>query len=124
LPKRLRLSEAESKRQENGGKPMVIVSVIYPANEGARFDVDYYLKTHVPMVGARAKDGGLREVKVLRGSSAPGGGAPAYSMIALLSFDSAAAFEQVLERHGAEIIGDIPNFSNVQPVIQINDVLI
>jgi uncharacterized protein (TIGR02118 family) len=102
---------------------MVIVSVIYPASEGARFDVDYYLKTHVPMVGMHAKDSGLREVKVLRGSSAPGGGAPAHLMMALLSFDSAAGFEQVLERHGAEIIGDIPNFSNVQPIIQINDVL-
>lgn len=103
---------------------MIIVSVMYPASEGAKFDVDYYLKTHVPMVGARWRDCGLREPKVLRGSSAPGGGAPAYSMIALLTFNSAAAFQQALDRHGAEIIGDIPNFSNVQPVIQINDVLL
>lgn len=102
---------------------MVIVSVMYPAGEGASFDVDYYLKKHVPMVGARWKDCGLREAKVLRGSSAAGGGAPAYSIMALLSFDSAAAFQQAVERHGPEIIGDIPNFSNVEPVIQINDVL-
>jgi uncharacterized protein (TIGR02118 family) len=103
---------------------MIIVSVMYPATEVATFDEDYYLRTHVPMVGARWKDCGLREAKVLRGSSAPGGGAPAYSIIALLTFDSAAAFQQALERHGAEIIGDIPKFSNVQPVIQINDVLL
>jgi len=102
---------------------MVIVSVVYPASEGARFDVDYYLKTHIPMVRALAKDSGLREVKVLRGSGAPGGGAPAYSMMALLSVDSVAGLEQLLERHGAEIIGDIPNFTNIEPIIQINDVL-
>ena len=102
---------------------MVIVSVVYPASEGARFDVDYYLKTHIPMVRTLAKDSGLREVKVLRGSSAPGGGAPAYSIMALLSFNAAAGFEQVLERHGAEVIGDVPNFTNIEPIIQINDVL-
>jgi len=102
---------------------MVIVSVVYPASEGARFDVDYYLKTHIPMVRALAKDSGLREVKVLRGSGAPGGAEPAYSIMALLSFDSAAAFEQVLEQHGAEVIGDVPNFTNIEPIIQINDVL-
>jgi uncharacterized protein (TIGR02118 family) len=103
---------------------MVIVSVMYPATEGASFNLDYYLKTHVPMVGARWKDCGLREAKVLRGSGAPGGGSPTYSIMTLLTFDSAADFQQAVERHGPEIIGDIPNFSNVQPVIQINDVLV
>jgi uncharacterized protein (TIGR02118 family) len=103
---------------------MVIVSVVYPASEGARFETDYYLKTHVPMVGDRWKDWGLREAKVLRGSSMPGGGKPAYLVMALLTFDSASAFEQALERHGPEIVGDIPNFTNIQPVIQVNDVLV
>jgi len=102
---------------------MVIISVIYPAGEGARFDVDYYLKSHMPLASARWKDYGLRETKVLRGSSAPGGGAAPYLIMALLSFDSAAAFEQALERHGQEIIGDVPNFTNIQPIIQVNDVL-
>lgn len=102
---------------------MVIVSVVYPAGEGARFDIDYYMKTHVPMVGARWKDCGLRDAKVLRGSGTPDGGAPAYLVMALLDFDSAPAFQQALERHGPEIVGDIPNFTNVQPVIQINEVL-
>ena len=103
---------------------MVIVSVMYPAAAGASFDMDYYLKTHVPLVGTRWKNCGLREAKVLSGVGAPGGGAPTYSVIALLTFDSAADFDQAVARHGAEVIGDIPNFSSVQPVIQVNDVLL
>lgn len=103
---------------------MVIVSVMYPAGAGAKFDMDYYRKTHVPMVGARWSDCGLREVKILTGAGAPGGGAPTYSVIALLTFNSAADFNQAVARNGAEIIGDIPNFSSVQPVIQVNDVLV
>jgi uncharacterized protein (TIGR02118 family) len=103
---------------------MIVVSVMYPATAGASFDMDYYLKTHVPLVGARWNSCGLREAKVLSGAGAPGGGAPTYSVIALLTFDSAADFDQAVARHGAEVIGDIPNFSSVQPVIQVNDVLL
>ncbi len=103
---------------------MIIVSVIYPAKDGASFDMDYYLKTHVPMVGARWKACGLQDAKVLRGAGAPGGAASAFLVIALLTFASAPEFQRAVEQHGKEILGDIPNFTNVQPVIQVNDVML
>jgi uncharacterized protein (TIGR02118 family) len=101
---------------------MVIVNVMYPASVGAKFDMDYYRKTHIPLVRARW-NGVLRDLKILTGAGTPSGGPSTYSVIALLTFDSAADFDQAVVRHGAEIIGDIPNFSSVQPVIQVNDVL-
>jgi uncharacterized protein (TIGR02118 family) len=103
---------------------MIVVSVMYPASAGAKFDMDYYREKHIPLVGARWNAGGLREVKVLHGVGAPGGGEPVYSVIALLTFDSAAAFDQAVAQHGKEILGDIPNFSTVQPLIQVNDVMV
>jgi uncharacterized protein (TIGR02118 family) len=103
---------------------MIVVSVMYPASAEAKFDLDYYLEKHVPLVGARWQPCGLREVKILRGTGAPGGGAAAYSVVALLTFDSAADFGQAVAQHGAEILGDIGNFSSVQPTIQVNDVLV
>ena len=102
---------------------MIVVSVMYPASAGAKFDMDYYREKHIPLVGARWNACGVREAKVLHGVGAPGGGAAAYSVIALLTFDSAADFEQAVAKHGAEIIGDIANFSSVQPLIQVNDVI-
>jgi uncharacterized protein (TIGR02118 family) len=103
---------------------MIVVSVMYPASPGAKFDMDYYRAKHIPLVGARWNSCGLREAKVLQGVGAPGGGVATYSVIALLTFDSAQDFDQAVARHGAEIIGDIANFSSVQPVIQVNDVLV
>lgn len=102
---------------------MIVVSVLYPASPTARFDMDYYLKTHMPMVSARWKSSGLSDAKVLRGAAAPGGGAPAYSVIALLTFGSAEQFQRAIEQHGEEIMGDVPKFTNLQPLIQISDVL-
>ncbi len=102
---------------------MVVVSVMYPATADARFDMPYYLEKHVPMVGERWRALGLREVKVLRGVGAPEGGAATYSVIALLTFESTDAVQQAMAQHGKEIVGDIANFTNVKPIIQVSDVL-
>ena len=32
---------------------MIKVNVLYPASDGARFDMDYYLNQHTPMLRAR-----------------------------------------------------------------------
>lgn len=50
---------------------MIVVSVMYPASAGAKFDMDYYRDTHIPMVRARWNASGLRELKILHGSGAP-----------------------------------------------------
>jgi uncharacterized protein (TIGR02118 family) len=102
---------------------MIVVSVMYPTTPGAKFDMDYYLGTHMPLVGARCKLFGMTDAKVLRGAGAPGGAAAAYSVIALLTFGSVEQFQSAMEKHGAEILGDIPNYTSIQPVIQISDVL-
>jgi uncharacterized protein (TIGR02118 family) len=103
---------------------MIMVTVMYPAQDGARFDMDYYLKTHMPLVAARWKSCGLRETKVLRGVAASAGATPAFPVIAVLSFDTAEAFQRAVEQHGKEIMGDVANFTTIQPVIQVNDVLL
>lgn len=102
---------------------MVLVSVMYPAGAGSRFDMDYYLGHHMPLVRERWSPMGLHEAKVVKGTGTPDGGAPTYQVMALLSFDSVDAFKAAASTHGAEIFGDIPKFTDVQPVVQFNDVL-
>ena len=41
-----------------------------------------------------------------------------------LYFDSVDAFQAAFGPHADAIIGDIPNYTNVQPIIQINEVKI
>lgn len=102
---------------------MTVISVFYPASPGATFAFDYYLDSHIPLVQRRWNPLGLKEVRVLRGSSAADGSAPPYLAIALLSFASLEAFQAAAAEHGPEIFADIPNFTNVQPVIQLNEAL-
>ncbi|GJE27877.1 EthD family reductase [Methylobacterium organophilum] len=101
---------------------MTLVSVMYPGGADARFDMDYYLTKHMPLVAERWSALGLKEAKVVKGVATPDGAPAPYPVIALLTWDSADAFSAAVARHGAEIFGDIPNFTNTQPSVQINDV--
>ena len=104
---------------------MVIVSVVYPTGSEARFDVDYYLNTHTPMLRARWGEAGLDDVRVLRGVEALGGGEAPHQITCLLTFRSGDHLRAaVTGEHAAEIMGDIPKFTNIQPLIQVNERLV
>ncbi len=100
---------------------MILVSVMYPGGSGTRFDMDYYLKRHMPMVRERWSPVGLHEAKVVKGVGTPDGGAAPFQVMALLTWDSADAFKKAAEANGEEIFGDIPNFTDTQPAVQINE---
>ena len=70
---------------------MVLISVMYPA--GATFDQDYYLKTHIPLVKERWTSQGLERSEIVRAAATPDGSPPSFSIMALLSFSSAADFQ-------------------------------
>jgi len=103
---------------------MTTISVLYPRETGASFDYDYYTQTHLPLVAARWGDAGLTDVQAYRGVPGPDGAEPAYLLLALLTFASPEAFGGALGGpHAAEIMGDVANFTGVQPVIQVNQAL-
>jgi uncharacterized protein (TIGR02118 family) len=100
----------------------MIVSVIYQLQTGQNFDLDYYMKTHIPMVQKLFGPIGLNGVQVLHGVGSPNGPAPA-KVIALLDFESADAFKKAIDTHGATVLGDIANFTQCTPSLQFNEVL-
>src|SRR3954453_18467557 len=103
------------------GGSMVVVSVTYPVSEGSRFDLDYYLNTHTPMLRRHWDSIGLERVRLIRGTAAMPGGQLAFHMIALLYFRTQVELDAALQAHGREIMGDIQNFTNVRPTIQLNE---
>ncbi|MCE4223708.1 EthD family reductase [Methylobacterium sp. C25] len=100
---------------------MVLISVMYPGGAGTRFDMSYYLKTHMPLVSERWSSKGLHGYEVVKGVATPDGTPPPFQVMALLRFESADAFAAAAQAHGEEIFGDIPNFTDTQPAVQIND---
>lgn len=101
---------------------MIRVGVFYPNGKNAKFDMDYYLKKHIPMVKQKL-GAALKSVAVEQGVAGMPPGTPAtYLAIGHLTFDSMESFQAAFGRHGAEIQADVPNYTNVQPVIQFSEV--
>lgn len=101
---------------------MAIVTVIYPSGQGATFDFAYYKSKHLPLLIERWGTAGLKGVEALRGVAGADGREPPFLAQALLRFDSMESFQAALGgEHIAEIMGDIPNFTKVQPLVQVNE---
>ena len=101
----------------------MIVSVTYPHSEGSHFDTNYYLTKHMPLVRERWTSLGLKGTQILKGSPGPDGVAAASTMMVLLDFESAEAFGKAVATHGDEVMGDVPNFTDIKPVVQFNETL-
>jgi uncharacterized protein (TIGR02118 family) len=101
---------------------MVKVSVLYPQKDGANFDMNYYLTKHMPLVRQRL-GAALKGLSVDQGlaGAAPNSPAP-FAALGHLLFDSVADVQSALGAHGPELMADVPNFTNIQPTVQISEV--
>jgi uncharacterized protein (TIGR02118 family) len=104
-------------------KGMVKVSVLYPNTESEKFDIDYYCNKHLPLVSGLLGD-------ALKGATAEkglGGGAPEskapYIAIGNMYFNSIEDFQNVFGPNAEKIMADLPNFTNIEPIIQISEVV-
>jgi uncharacterized protein (TIGR02118 family) len=103
---------------------MVKVSVFYPSRLGSHFDMSYYCSKHIPMV-QRLLGPTLKSVAVEEGiAGAIPGSPPTFLALGHLYFESVDAFVQAWGPQAQEIVADVPNYTNCEPIIQISTVKI
>jgi uncharacterized protein (TIGR02118 family) len=103
---------------------MIKVSVMYPNKPGARFDHEYYKDKHMPLVAARMGEA-CKHWTVDRGIA---GGAPdqpaAYVAMCHIYSESPESFQAGFGPHVQEIMGDIANYTDLEPVLQMSEVVV
>ena len=103
---------------------MIKVSVMYPNTPGARFDHDYYRDRHMPLVKERMGDA-CDHYTVDRGLSGGAPGSPAtYIGMCHIYCRSLEDFQNGFGPHAKEILADIPNYTDLAPVMQISEVVV
>jgi len=105
-------------------KGSIKLSVLYPNEQGKSFDIDYYCNKHVPMVAGLLGDsviGASVESGVAGGE--PGSSAT-YIAIGNLYFETMESFQNSFGPNAAVIMADVPNYTNIEPVIQLSEVKI
>ena len=103
---------------------MIKVSILYPNRPGSRFDHDYYRERHMPLVKERLGDA-CQSYTVDKGlaGGAPGAAAP-YVAMCHLYCESVEAFQRGFAPHAKEVMADIPNYTDLAPLIQISEVVV
>ena len=101
---------------------MIRIAAAYPRIEGKKFDLNYYTKTHLPMVWQAFSPYGLRKIEVDKGEEKPGGGASPFFAIGYLYFDTLEDFQKCYAAVGQEVVGNIPIYTDVKPMIQVGEV--
>lgn len=101
---------------------MIKVSVLYPHDKSKKFDFEYYMDHHMPLVkeklGAACK--GAEVDKGIEGGRP--GSDPVYVVVAHMLFDSHEAYVNAFAPVGKEIMADVPNFTDITPQVQVSDV--
>lgn len=73
------------------------------------------------MVGLPGANAVRSEVR--KGLPSPDGSAAAFVCMAHIWIKPAEAFLAILEKHGADLMGDIPNDTDIQPILQVDEIV-
>ena len=101
---------------------MIRIAAVYPREAGKKFDLEYYVKTHLPMVREKFGPFGLKKTEVDKAIEGLGGVTPPFFAIGYLYFDTLSDFHKGFAAIGAEIIANISMYTDVTPMIQISEV--
>jgi len=102
---------------------MYRITVLYPREEGKRFDLEYYLNHHMPMVRSLLGPFNLKNTEVDQGLAGGGDAPPPFVVVAHLYFDDIDDFRRGMKEHGAAITADIPRYTDLKAIFQVNRML-
>ena len=98
--------------------------MLYPNEQDSKFDMNYYLTTHMPLSIERlSASKGFKGVSVERGLGGefPGSN-PRYIAMCHYLFDSVEDFLAAFTPHATLLQSDMPNYTDTKPIIQISAV--
>ena len=102
---------------------MIRVSVLYPHTDSSKFDHDYYRVNHMPMVKEKMGSA-LVDSSIDKGVAGGASDAPLpFECIGYLIFNSIDDFQQAFAAAANDIMADIPKYTDIQPIIQISEIV-
>jgi len=103
---------------------MIRVAVLYANKPEGKFDHAYYANHHVKMVVEKFGPMGLVRGEIDKGiSGASPGAPPPYVCVGYLVFNSIEDFQKAWATHSEQIMADIPNYTNIEPQLQISEIV-
>ncbi len=101
---------------------MFKVAIFYPNGEDKTFDMDYYEKTHMPMVaGFLGKNLKFYEIDKGIAGRTPTDKVP-FVAIGYFYITDVTEYNKSIAQNRDAVISDFKNYTNIQPTIQISEI--
>lgn len=97
---------------------MIKLTVLYKKSEGTTFDVDHYLDVHVPMFMDRMQEHCTKAIVDV--PTEPDSPFHVMSQV-YTTVNSGAEFDAAYAVHAKELMGDLPNYTNAEMIIQYGE---
>jgi uncharacterized protein (TIGR02118 family) len=93
------------------------MTILYPHTEGDHFNYDYYRDHHLTTIMKLYGSKAISRYEMRKGlSDQAGTGAPAYNCTVGIYIEDQKAFDEAGKMHTQTLVGDVHNFSPVNPV--------
>ena len=103
---------------------MIRATVLYPNKPDAKFDLDYYVNKHMKMVSEKFAPFGLVKAEVEKGiGGMQAGSPPPYVAMGSTVFNSIDDLQRASMAHANELMADLPNFTNIEPQMQVSEIV-
>jgi uncharacterized protein (TIGR02118 family) len=104
---------------------MIRITFLYPNSRNARFDLEYYVEKHMPLsIDLLGVHPGFRGVSVDHGICASPDTVPPYVAVCNFLFDTLDDFMEAVTPHLAALRTDMGNYTDIEPIFQVSEVLI
>jgi uncharacterized protein (TIGR02118 family) len=87
------------------------LTVLFPSGEGVKFDIDYYVNHHIPLI-LSLYGKSIRNYEVFQAQPGPNGAVPQFLAMANIWIADEEAFAEAGRQHAKDFAPDVPNFFN------------
>lgn len=103
---------------------MIKLTILYPNEEGKKFDKDYYINTHMPLT-IKLQGDAIKKTEVEFGiSGGMPGSKPSHVAICNFWYESFEAFQQAFTPHAETIVNDVKNYTDIETVLQFSEMML
>ena len=104
-------------------KGMIKVAILYPNGEDKTFDMEYYSTKHMPLAASLFGES-LVTMSIDKGLASTTPGAPVpYLAIGYFYFENMGTMKSSMGAHSEKLRADVPNYTNIQPILQVSEVV-
>jgi uncharacterized protein (TIGR02118 family) len=94
---------------------MLAITILYPRTDESTFDMDYYTSSHMPLLAECLGD-------ACQGWGAANIASGKYAAMGWAVVTDQDSFNATMAEHGGKIMGDVPNYTNVQPELLVGEI--